>query len=158
MQRVLHFKPAFLNGILKEEIFVEQPKGFEVGDSWAQVLLLFKAICGLKQVSVEWRRALVVELAKLALHPIITDPGTFVRQSDGIILSTQVDDVNAVGSPEALDTIERELEKVFGSVLSLIANLGQYSGARRYTLTSFSNVFNCWMSIHHQLQWLKVFV
>ena len=45
----LDVKSAFLNGYLKEEIFVEQPEGFAVKDKEDKVYQLKKALFGLKQ-------------------------------------------------------------------------------------------------------------
>jgi len=42
-------KSAFLNGYLKEKIFVEQPEGFVVQEEEEKVYLLKKAFYGLKQ-------------------------------------------------------------------------------------------------------------
>jgi len=43
-------KSAFLNGLLKEEVFVKQPSGFENNDYPDYVYKLDKALYGLKQV------------------------------------------------------------------------------------------------------------
>ena len=42
-------KSAFLNGLLQEEVFVEQPKGFQDPHFPNHVLRLIKALYGLKQ-------------------------------------------------------------------------------------------------------------
>eukprot|EP00253_Pinus_taeda_P014452 PITA_14452 len=42
-------KTAFLHGSIKEEVYVEQPKGFEVQDRQTHVCRLKKALYGLKQ-------------------------------------------------------------------------------------------------------------
>ncbi|GKB46885.1 retrovirus-related pol polyprotein from transposon TNT 1-94 [Tanacetum coccineum] len=42
-------KTAFLNGLLKEEVYVAQPEGFIDPDHPEQVYLLRKALCGLKK-------------------------------------------------------------------------------------------------------------
>ena len=42
-------KSASLNGELKEEVYVEQPPGFEERDGSDKVYLLNKALYGLKQ-------------------------------------------------------------------------------------------------------------
>ena len=40
---------AFLNGSLKEDIYIKQPEGFEHPGAESKVLMLEKALYGLKQ-------------------------------------------------------------------------------------------------------------
>ena len=42
-------KTAFLHGFIKEEVYVEQPLGFEVQDRDSHVCRMKKAFYGLKQ-------------------------------------------------------------------------------------------------------------
>ena len=42
-------KTAFLHGSIKEEVYVEQPEGFEIHDQESHVCRLKKALYGLKQ-------------------------------------------------------------------------------------------------------------
>ena len=42
-------KTAFLHGSIKEEVYVEQPEGFEIYDRKSHVCRLRKALYGLKQ-------------------------------------------------------------------------------------------------------------
>jgi hypothetical protein len=45
----MDLKSAFLNGILEEEIYVEQPMGYVIKGDEKKVLKLKKALYGLKQ-------------------------------------------------------------------------------------------------------------
>ena len=47
----LDVKSAFLNGILNEEVYAEQPKGFIIEGEEQKVYCLKKALYGLKQAS-----------------------------------------------------------------------------------------------------------
>lgn len=49
--KIYHFdvKSAFLNGFLEEDIYVDQPKGFQVSRSEDKIYKLHKALYGLKQ-------------------------------------------------------------------------------------------------------------
>ena len=42
-------KTTFLNGVIEEEVYIEQPQGFEVEDRHTHVWKLNKTLCGLKQ-------------------------------------------------------------------------------------------------------------
>ena len=47
-------KSAFLSGELKEEVYVEQPRGYEVKGKEEKVDRLNKALYGLKQAQRSW--------------------------------------------------------------------------------------------------------
>ena len=50
----MDMKPAFLNGVLEQEVYVEQPLGYMRRDEEKKVLRLKKALYGLKQAPQAW--------------------------------------------------------------------------------------------------------
>jgi hypothetical protein len=54
----MDIKSAFLNGLIKEEMYVEQPPGFESEGYHNHVYKLYKALYGLKQAPRAWYECL----------------------------------------------------------------------------------------------------
>eukprot|EP00253_Pinus_taeda_P007633 PITA_07633 len=50
----MYVKTAFLNGVIEEEVYIEQPKGFEIFSSESHVCKLKRAFYGLKQTPRAW--------------------------------------------------------------------------------------------------------
>src|SRR5581483_3266953 len=88
-------KSAFLNGKLKEEVYVKQPPGFENEKFPNHVYFLDKALYGLKQALRAWYERLSSFLTSNGFKRGTTDITLFYqKQGDDIILvQIYVDDI-----------------------------------------------------------------
>ncbi|GJZ08701.1 retrovirus-related pol polyprotein from transposon TNT 1-94 [Tanacetum coccineum] len=83
-------KTAFLNGPLKEEVYVSQPEGFIDSEFPNHVYRLKKALYGLKQAPHAWYDKLSSFLIEHGFNKGIIDPTLFTRRHGGDILLVQV--------------------------------------------------------------------
>ncbi|GKE91785.1 retrovirus-related pol polyprotein from transposon TNT 1-94 [Tanacetum coccineum] len=83
-------KTAFLNGHLKEEVYVSQPEGFIDSEFPNHVYRLKKALYGLKQAPRAWYDKLSSFLIEHGFNKGIIDPTLFTRRHGGDILLVQV--------------------------------------------------------------------
>ena len=92
-------KTAFLNGNLEENIYMEQPYGFEIDD---RVCHLQKGLYGLKQASRQWNKEIVTFLLDHMFSQSSTDSCVFVYKHDDICiyLALYVDDGLICGNNE----------------------------------------------------------
>ncbi|GKD90922.1 retrovirus-related pol polyprotein from transposon TNT 1-94 [Tanacetum coccineum] len=88
-------KTAFLNGPLKEEVFVSQPDGFVDPDFPNYVYRLKKALYGLKQAPRAWYDKLSSFLIEHHFTKGIVDPTLFTRRygEDILLVQIYVDDI-----------------------------------------------------------------
>ena len=86
-------KGAYLNGILKEKIYMCQPEGYD--DGTGRVCLLIKTLYGLKQSGREWNIELNNTLKDFGFHPLRSDPCVYVcRNGEHLeIITVWVDDL-----------------------------------------------------------------
>ena len=75
-------KYAFLNGYLNEEVFVEQPKGFEDPHFLDHMLRLKKALYGLKQAPRAWYDRLTYYLLNRGFKRGYADWTLFVKNDE----------------------------------------------------------------------------
>lgn len=91
----LDIKTAFLNGELEEDVWCEQPPGYESGEGMACHLV--KSLYGLKQAPRAWHLRLKAELEKMGFAESCADPGLFIKNSGTpIYLLIYVDDIALV--------------------------------------------------------------
>ena len=91
----LDVKSAFLNGILQEEIYVEQPKGFVKKGEETKVFLPKKALYGLKQSPRAWYNKIDEHLLSLGFKKSLSEATLYVKHhnNDVLIVSLYVDDL-----------------------------------------------------------------
>ena len=88
-------KSAFLNGELEEEVYAEQPPGFEDSEFSDFVYFLFKALYGLKQASRTWYDTLSEFLLENGFTRGVIDKTLFFKlhKNDMILVQVYVDDI-----------------------------------------------------------------
>ena len=108
-------KSAFLNSLLDEEIYMEQPEGFIIPGQEGKVCLLAKAIYGLKQASCAWNIQFHGVLEELGFTCMYSDAGVYIYccQDEGgtLIIILYVDNIMLLGN------LLRELREI-KSILS----------------------------------------
>nr|GEW27277.1 retrovirus-related Pol polyprotein from transposon TNT 1-94 [Tanacetum cinerariifolium] len=109
-------KTAFLNGELKEEVYVSQPEGFVDPDHLTHVYRLKKALYGLKQALRAWYDTLSRFLLDNDFSKGAVDLTLFTRKTDKHILLVQiyVDDIIFVSTdPQACDMFSNKMSSKF---------------------------------------------
>ena len=87
-------KKTFLNGVVEEEVYVEQPLGFETHGRKTHVCKLKKALYGLKQAPRTWYDMMDSFLMSLGFTKSKADSNFYFKVENGIpvILLLYVDD------------------------------------------------------------------
>ena len=97
----LDITAAFLNGWLKEDIYMKQPKGFEIGGKENLVCKFKRSIYGLKQSSQCWNEELDKFLKQSGFKQPASDPCIYILNSDKLlIVAVYVDYIIVAGSSE----------------------------------------------------------
>eukprot|EP00253_Pinus_taeda_P035126 PITA_35126 len=88
-------KSAFLNGVLKEEVYIEQPLGYEKKGQEHKVCRLKKALYGLKQAPRAWYSRIDSYLLENEFDKCEGEPTVYIKEKDGkiFIVVLYVDDV-----------------------------------------------------------------
>jgi len=89
----MDIKGAYLNGNLKEHVYMRQPEGY--GDESGHVCLLVKTLYGLKQAGREWNRELDNKLRRRGYARLRSDPCVYIWRTgeDFAIITVWVDDL-----------------------------------------------------------------
>nr|GFA63756.1 retrovirus-related Pol polyprotein from transposon TNT 1-94 [Tanacetum cinerariifolium] len=108
-------KTAFLNGNLREKVYVSQPDGFVDTDNPNHVYKLKKALYGLKKAPRVWYDMLSLFLISQDFSKGSVDPTMFIRREGKELLLVQIyvdDIIFAASTPELLDTPMMEKSKL----------------------------------------------
>jgi hypothetical protein len=85
---------AFLAGELEEEIYMEQPEGFEVGGKEDDLVCrLRKSIYGLKQAQRVWNQRIRYFLKSIGSDQLYSDSCIYINKTTDIIIAMWVDDL-----------------------------------------------------------------
>ena len=101
----LDVKSAFLNGVLKEEVYVDQPDGFVTTNYEDKVYKLKKALYGLKQAPRAWYEEINAYLVSCGYVRSTSEATLYCKtkeDSGTLIVSIYVDDIVYTGSSEEL--------------------------------------------------------
>jgi hypothetical protein len=83
-------KSTFLNGELEEEVYIEQPEGFQLSENTDYVCKLKKALYGLKQDPRAWYSRLDKYLQQAGFRKGSVDNNLYIKVSQGNILLIEV--------------------------------------------------------------------
>ena len=109
-------KTAFLNGELKEEIYMQQPEGFKVEGKENLVCELKRSIYGLKQSARCWNAELDNRLKKMKFMQCTSDPCIYIRIEDGevFLIAVYVDDIIIGGKDDSIvDEVKKAISEEF---------------------------------------------
>ena len=106
---------AYLNGTLEEEIYMQQPEGFEIGGP-DYVCRLRKSLYGLKQAGRVWNKTLHSVLTSMGFRRVQSDHGlyTLLQNDSKVFMTVFVDDIMLAGSDNTiLDSVVKSLSQHF---------------------------------------------
>jgi hypothetical protein len=118
-------KSAFLNGDLKEEVYVRQPAGFIVAGQEEKILRLRKTLYGLRQAPWAWNSKLDNTLKMMNFIQSEHEHAMYRRSCGGdvLLIGVYVDDLVITGSSLAVvEEFKEEMKRVF-----LMSDLGLLS-------------------------------
>jgi hypothetical protein len=133
-------KTTFLSGIIEEEVYIEQPQGFEVSGKESHVCRLMKALYGVKQAPRAWYFRFYGSLQSMGFTESEKDPNIYyiVVQTDLLFLVLYVDDLVLIGAKkliaECIENMETEFEMKDIDMMHYFLGLEVWQGPREIFL------------------------
>jgi hypothetical protein len=108
-------KTTFLNHVIEEEVYIEQPQGFEFEDRKTHVCRLKKDLYGLKQTPRAWYGRIDSFLTSLGFTKSKVDSNLYfkVMNDEPIILLLYVDDLFLTGEENIIIDCKNKLATLF---------------------------------------------
>ena len=109
-------KSAFLNGELRENVYVAQPPGFVVAGKEQKVLCFIKALYGLRQALRAWYAKLDASLASLGFQRNTSEHAVYTRgkATHRLIVGVYVDDLVITGGDvDEIKQFKEEMKRKF---------------------------------------------
>ena len=107
---------AFLNGDLKEEVYMQQPEGFVEKGKEHLVCRLCRSIYGLKQSPRCWNSVLDSKLKSMGFEQTMGNPCIYVKEECGeiFIIAVYVDDILLAGkTDQKINEVKQALAELF---------------------------------------------
>ena len=100
----MDMKTVFLNGFIEEEVYIEQPKGFEIFNSESHVFRLKRALYALKKAPRAWYTRIHNYFTGLGFTKIEADANLYQIVVDGklLIIVLYVDDLILTGDEQLI--------------------------------------------------------
>jgi hypothetical protein len=110
----MYVKTTFLNGVI-EEVYIEQPQGFEVEDKKTHVCRLKKALYGLKQAPRAWYGRIDSFLTSLGFTKSKVKSNLYfkVLNDEHVILLLYVDNLFLIGEEKIIIDCKKNLAAKF---------------------------------------------
>ena len=112
---LMDVKIAFLNGEIKEEVYIEQPEGFETFNHESYVCRIKRALYGLKQAPHAWYTRINNYFTRLGFTKSEADANLYHIIVDGklLIIVLYVDDLILTGDDELIKSCKKDLAGEF---------------------------------------------
>jgi len=108
-------KNAFLHARVKQELYIQQPEGFEDPEHPDYVWRLIKSLYGLKQAPYEWNQLLDSHLRANGFKPLEINPCIYIKWQNHkpMIIAVYVDNTIFIADDSNIESFKKVLSKKF---------------------------------------------